>query len=395
MQMAASPGPTAPARVRGGVRATYVAFVGSGFAFASWAARIPQVRDRLSLSPAQLGLLLLCIAGGSVLALPLSGPVVHRYGPGRTVASMAVLLGAALAAVAIGYRLGVVPVAAGLFVLGFANGAWDVAMNVHGAAVERELARSIMPRFHAGYSVGTVGGALLGAAMVGLGVPVTGHLVLVAVGVGAVVAWSSKAFLAVEASPDADDAGPGALSAWREPRTVLIGVFVLAFAFAEGAGNDWIGVAVVDGYHAPAAVGTLTFAAFLGAMTVGRWFGPGLLDRHGRVPVVRWLAIVGIAGSLLFAFAPFVALACVGAVLWGAGVALGFPVGMSAGADEPRRAAGRVSVIASIGYCAFLGGPPAVGFMGARVTVVHALVIVTALLVLAALLAPVTADRRR
>ena len=80
------------------------------------------------------------------------------------------------------------------------------------------------------------------------------------------------------------------LATWREPRTLLIGLFVLAFAFAEGAGIDWISVAVIDGYGVPATVGTLAFAMFLAAMTVGRWFGPGLLDRYGRVPVVRVLA---------------------------------------------------------------------------------------------------------
>ncbi|MBV9822386.1 MAG: MFS transporter, partial [Actinobacteria bacterium] len=173
--------------VRAGVCGTYVAFIGSGFAFASWASRIPQVRDHLHLSPAELGLVLLCIAAGSMLALPLSGPVVHRFGSPRTVAGMAVLLAVGLATVAVGYRIGLAPVIAGLFLLGFANGAWDVAMNVQGALVERHLGRSIMSRFHAGYSVGTVAGALVGAAMVALGVPVTVHLLAVAVAVGLAV----------------------------------------------------------------------------------------------------------------------------------------------------------------------------------------------------------------
>ena len=88
-------------------------------------------------------------------------------------------------------------------------------------------------------------------------------------------------------SSDADAPKVSALTAWKEPRTLLIGLFVLAFAFAEGAGNDWISVAAIDGHHVSPAYGTLAFAAFLTAMTVGRWFGPGLLDRYGRTPVVR------------------------------------------------------------------------------------------------------------
>ena len=116
------------------MRGAYVAFIGAGFAFASWASRIPQVRDRLHLDPSQLGLVLLSIAAGSVIALPLSGSIVHRLGAKRTVAATAVLLAAGLGVAASGYLVGVAPVVAGLFLLGFANGAWDVAMNVQAAA---------------------------------------------------------------------------------------------------------------------------------------------------------------------------------------------------------------------------------------------------------------------
>jgi len=380
--------------VRAGVRGTYVAFIGSGFAFASWASRIPQVRDRLNLSAAELGLVLLCIAAGSLLALPLSGPVVHRFGSRRTVAGMAALLVIGLTTVALGYLVGILPVVVGLFLLGFANGAWDVAMNVQGALVERHLGRSIMSRFHAGYSLGTVAGALIGAAMVALRAPVTAHLLVVAIVVGLVVPWGVRAFVD-DAAGIAEQQGQAgqrsALAAWREPRTLLIGVFVLAFAFAEGTGNDWVGIAMIDGYGTSAAVGTLAFAVFLSAMTLGRWFGPGLLDRHGRVPVIRLLSVLGIAGTLLFVFAPGTPLAFAGAVLWGLGVSLGFPVGMSAGADEPQYAAGRVSVIASIGYCAFLAGPPAVGFLGDQVSVLRAVTAVAVLLGLAALISAVVA----
>jgi fucose permease len=383
--------PPSAGAVRAATAATYMAFIGSGFAFASWASRIPQVRDRLDLDPAALGLVLLAIAAGSLLALPLSGPVVSRFGSARTVTSMAALLGVGLTTTALGSLAGVVPVVIGLFLLGFANGAWDVAMNVQGTVVERHLKRSIMSRFHAGFSLGTVAGALLGAGAVALDVPVAAHLVVVAVAVVGAVIWYTRRFIAdTGAAGDetlADAPKTSALSAWREPRTLLIGVFVLAFAFAEGVGNDWISVAAIDGHGVSAALGTLAFAAFLTAMTVGRWFGPGLLDRYGRVPVVRALAAIGIAGVALFVFAPSPVVAFAGTLLWGLGSSLGFPVGMSAGGDDPRRAAGRVSVIASIGYCAFLAGPPAIGFLGHEITVLRALTTVAVLLGVAAAIA--------
>jgi len=379
--------------------ATYIAFSGAGFAFASWASRIPQVRDHLHLSPARLGLVLLAIAAGSLVALPLAGPVAQRYGSRHTVAAMAALMAVSLVTVALGYFGGLVPVVAGLFLLGLSNGAWDVAMNVHAAVVERHLGRSVMSRFHAGFSLGTVAGALTGAALVALHTPVTAHLLGVAVLVAVLVPWGTRRFVEDRTSTGAGEqpgepAARSALAAWREPRTLLIGVFVLTFAFAEGAGNDWVGIATIDGHGTAAVAGTLAFAMFLAAMTLGRWFGPALLDRHGRVLVLRALAGLGIAGSLLFVFAPTGPLAFAGVVLWGLGASLGFPVGMSAGADEPRHAAGRVSVIASVGYCAFLGGPPVVGLLADHLGVLRALTSVAVLLGVAALITAVVRPAR-
>ena len=113
------------------------------------------------------------------------------------------------------------------------------------------------------------------------------------------------------------------LAAWREPRTVLIGLFVLAFTFAEGTGNDWTSVAFIDGYGTSAAIGTLGFAAFLSAMTVGRWFGPAMLDRYGRGGVGGAGALLGVVGGghLLRAVAA-TPMGFVGSLLWGLGVCL-------------------------------------------------------------------------
>jgi MFS family permease len=378
--------------VRAATRATSYAFIGSGVALSSWAARIPQVRDTLELTPSRLGLVLLAIAAGSIVSLVMAGGIVTRYGSRRTVVAMAVLMGVSLSAAAIGTRFGVLPVVIALVGFGFANGAWDVAMNVQGTVVERQLGRAIMPRFHAGYSVGTVGGAILSAGVVALHISVTAHLVAVALIVMVLVIRAVREFLPDDSADDADgvpENGPSvtglrrALTAWSEPRTLLIGVFVLAFAFTEGSGIDWINVAVIDDYGASATVGTLAFALFLASMTAGRWFGPAWLDRYGRVPVLRLLAVISLVGLGLFVFGPNTAVAFVGALFWGLGASLGFPVGMSAAADDPAHAAPRVSVVASIGYCAFLGGPPLIGFLADRLTVVKSLSAVAVLLVVA------------
>jgi MFS family permease len=374
-------------RTAAATRATYIAFIAAGFQFASWASRIPQVRDRLDLSPSELGLLLLCAAAGSVLSLPASGPLIAHVGSRRALEITALVSGSGICLVAVGYQIGVVPVALGLFAFGAGSGSWDVAMNVQGAAVERLSGRAIMSRFHAGFSVGTVAAALLGAVMVALGVSVTVHLLAVGVAVAIGVPLAARDFIDDQHDSDGPPAGARAsLGAWRERRTLLIGLFVLAFAFGEGAGNDWISVAMIDGHDAAPAVGTLAFACFLAAMTSGRWFGPGLLDRYGRVPLNHALGAVAVVGLALFAYGPSTPVAFAGAILWGTGVSLGFPVGMSAAADEPAFAAPRVSVVSSIGYCAFLGGPPLIGFLGQHFTVLHALTAVMVVLVLANLI---------
>jgi MFS family permease len=168
-------------------------------------------------------------------------------------------------------------------------------------------------------------------------------------------------------------------------------------AFTEGTSNDWLSLAVIGGYHTAAALGTLTFAVFLTAMTAGRWFGPAFIDRYGRVLVLRVCAATALAGLILLeaggalADGGVLAAALAGALLMGLGTSLGFPTGISAAADDPRYAPGRVSTAASIGYLAFLAGPPAIGFLADHVGVLRGLSVTGALLTAAFILCPVTA----
>lgn len=378
-------------------RSVYLAFFINGFDFASWASRIPQVRAELRLTPGELGLVLLCIAIGSGVATPASGVIITRLGDRATTALMALIAAAGLAVVAVGVRFGVAPVVAGLLAYGFGTGSWDVAMNVQGAAVEQAMGRVIMPRFHAGWSMGTVAGAGLGAALIAAHVPVLPHLLAVAVATAVVVPAAVRGYLR-PAAGTAGGAGHGGgerrrhpLAAWTERRTLLIGIFVLCVTIIEGTGNDWLSLAVIEGYREPAAVGTITFAVFLAAMTSGRWFGPRVIDRWGRVLVLRVSAATALGGLLLIAFGGVLPAALIGALAMGVGTALGFPVGLSAAADDPRHSAGRVSTAASIGYVAFLAGPPCVGFVADHIGVQRGIAVTGTLLVVAFALAGSTA----
>jgi fucose permease len=391
-------------RIEAAKRAVAVVFGVNGFLFASWVSRLPAVRDLLHITPGELGLLLLSISVGSVSTLLIAGFVVHRLGPRSAclVAATTMVVGLVVAAMTPAMPILVIALA----LVGCGTGVWDVGMNVEGAGVERLLERPVMPRFHAGFSLGTVGGAAGGAAAAALSVPVAVHVGVIAVlGLG-VVAVSLRSFLGPQAwgwqqaqpggrpdrkaQPEAHSEahpegrrGSGVLQAWREPRTVLIGLLALGMAFAEGSANDWLALGLVDGYRVGHAVAALGFGLFVTAMTAARTVGPWTLSRFGRVTSLRAGALLVAAGVLAVVAGPQVlawagqpaalALAGVGALAWGSGAALGFPVAMSAASDEPRLAAARVSVVSTIGYLAFIAGPPLLGLLADHVGVVQAL----------------------
>jgi MFS family permease len=379
--------------VRRARNAVATVFTLSGFILASWLARLPNIRDHLDLTAGELGRIVLVGSIGAVGSLPLAGLVVNRIGRRRTVVIGILLtgLGTGLVALGTGPLTSPVVVSAGLFALGYGMGTLDVAMNVEGAAVERRLGRTLMPRLHAGFSLGTVIGAGLGALAAAVELPVPVHLAAAAaatVGIGLV---ASRFFLP-DAAPVPATQRPrsGLWAAWREPRTLLVGVLVLAFALGEGIANDWLAIGLVDGFDASNATGALGFAIFVAAMTGFRVAGTAALDRFGRVRVLQVSAALIAAGVLLVVFGGSLPVAMAGAVVWGAGSALGFPVGMSAAADQPARAPARVSVVSSIGYTAFLAGPPVLGWLGDQFGVHRALLVVLVAAAIGALAAAAT-----
>ena len=163
---------------------------------------------------------------------------------------------------------------------------------------------------------------------------------------------------------------------------------VLGMGFAEGAAEDWLPLATVDGYGVSETVGAALFGIFVVTMTVGRLFGVLLIDRFGRVATLRASALVAALGLTITIFGPSAVTAALGIALWGLGTSLGLPVGMSAAADDPRTASARVSAAATVGYAAFLFGPPVLAMLGEHVGLLHSFVAVLALVVVAGLIAP-------
>jgi fucose permease len=398
MSAAASAPPAAT--VRTARTAVFTAFAINGAAFAAFASRVPDLKHELSLSAGELGVTLLAASLGSVIGLPISGWIVHHLGAARTLLGAASVQSVGFLAVGLGvtglHNRAVVM--AGLFLVGMGAGVFDVGMNLEGASVERLLGRAIMPHFHAAFSGGTVVSALVGAGLSAMHVSIGAHLVGVVVMLLVVTPWFLKAFLprSVELDEDGGEVKQkaGIAAAWREPRTLLIGAVVLAAAFTEGTANDWVAVALSDGYGLERWLGVVGFAVFLTAMTAGRLLGTRLLDQRGRIPVLRVLFLSAVVGCLLVVFGGPV-LAFVGAAIWGVGASLGFPVGMSAAADDPARAAARMSVVSTIGYTAFLAGPPLLGFLGDHVGVLRSLLVVGAMAVAALLALPSVREPQR
>lgn len=394
----------------------------SGLAFASWVSRLPAIRQSLELTPGTVGLLLLCMTVGSFLSISASGLIVLRFGAKDTIRIGGIMVGAGLVLTGFGTSVLADPlaVAAGLAVIGVGAASWNTAANVEGAAVERAVRRHIMPGLHGTFSIGTVAGAALGAWAAAAGVPVFWHLAAAGAAVAGSVATAARWFRADitlqdpgfhPAKPDTfQDPSTGPIpvirtgtgpdpepldsrrqvaQAWRDRRTLLLGVMVLGLALAEGAAGDWVALALTDGYGQSEAAGAAGYGIFVTFMTVGRFAGTLVLDRFGRVPVMRWCAALAVLGLGLFVFAPVPWLAFVALAVWGLGASLGFPVGMSAAADDPAKAAARVSVVSTIGYGAFLCGPPLLGLLAEHVGIRHSLLAVMVMLMVSFLLSPI------
>ncbi len=360
--------------------AVVVTFGANGLVYASFISRIPALDDVLNLSTAQLGLLLLCLSGGAISGLPLSGPLVQHISPARAILAGAMTVTTGLAALVAALLGGPVLLAGlGLYITGLGMGVWEVAMNVAGADVEQRLgSTTLMPRLHAAVSIGTVGGAGVGAVSAATGVPLALQILGIVVILPLLMWLTFRYFsppmpVAAMSSP-----GDGVLKAWREPRTLVIGLLVLGFAFTEGSANEWIAYALVNGYGSSETVGAVAFALFVTAMTIGRLLGAAVLGRFGRVAVLRAAGGIASVGLLMVLVGGSVPVALAGALVWGAGAALGFPVGMSAAADNPASAAARVSVVSTVGYTAFLAGPPLIGVLGENVGILNALFVVLA-----------------
>ena len=336
--------------------ATFGVFVINGAMIGTWVAHIPWMQDRLDASKATIGVCLLCMAAGAMVAMPLTGQVLNRRSS-ASVTRAAVLVYCLMLPLPL---LASTPYALGalLFVFGAVNGVMDVAMNAHGIAVERTLPKPIMSSLHGGWSIGgfASSGIAAGAAVAGVD-PRLESLV------AGVVLWCAGLWICArlgEASAHSESGGSG--FALPSRAVFLIGALCFLAMMTEGAIGDWSGIYLRQELGAGAAAATTGFTGFSLGMAIARLGGDVLNERLGAGRLLRGgMALVAVAlGALLLIAEPLAAVA--GFALVGLGIANAVPLLFSAaGRVEPPGPS--LAAVFTVGYVGFIVGPPMIGFL--------------------------------
>ena len=356
-------------------------FAANGALFGSWAPRIPEVKADLHMSSAVLGLVLLAMAVGSLLAMPLVGAVLPRYGSARLTRAMYVGFCATFA---------LIPVAGGplalaviLLVTGTVMGGLDVSMNTAGVTVERRYGRSVLSGFHAAFSLGALLGAGVGSAGAGLGVPLGWQLpgfAALLLAAGLPLTW----LLLPDPPPEPGEKPPQAFS---RPTMALLGLGAASFAvlLAEGATADWSAIYLREDLGTSPGVAGLAFGCFSATMTLGRLVGDRVLTRYGRLTVIRGLCLLAAVGLGIGLATGTVVGGVAGFAVLGVGISVAFPAMLSEAGDGQAHPGPAIAAVTTCGYTGFLVGPPTIGAVAELVGLPVALFLLPVLTGVAAL----------
>jgi predicted MFS family arabinose efflux permease len=348
-----------------------------GFALAAWAPIIPFVKARGGLDAAVLGLVLLCLGAGSLIAMPLAGALAARHGCRRVLIASLLLICAALPALSLAESTWLLAVT--LFCFGGVLGAMDCTMNMQAVMVERDSGKAMMSGFHAFYSVGAFAGAAAMTALLSVGAaPWSACLAVVAVILG-LFGLSARHWRADRVSQNAP--------IFAVPRGVVlfIGALCLIVFLAEGSMLDWSAVFLHEQRGVAVSHAGLGFAVFSSTMTVTRLLGDGLVQRLGRVRTVALGGICAFAGFLMATLVPAWDAALAGYALVGLGCANLVPVFFSLAGqqkDMPENLA--VPAITTMGYVGVLAGPALIGFVAHSTSLITAFTAVAVSMLLVA-----------
>ncbi|MBR0603754.1 MFS transporter [Bacillus safensis] len=361
-------------------KAIIVIFTMSGISISTWFSRTPEVRDLLQANTGTMGLILLGLSFGSIVGLVLSNVFVRKKGGRVAIVISAFLMFLGFTTLAIGSTLSsIFVVTSGLFLFGAGSGMCNVAMNLEGTEIEYSINKTILPILHASFSIGTLIGAGAGILFIHLGVSVLMHLLVIALLFFLSILVCTR-FIPHGTGKDQhekqSDTVEPAQTAWLNKRTISLAMIALCLAFVEGSANDWIPLAMVDGYQVSHSMSTVIYALFLCGMISGRLISGRLIDRFGRVLLLRVAILSAAAGLFLVILKISLVVCMISIFLWGLGASLGFPLTISAAGDDSRYAVKRVSIVTLSGYTASLSGPPILGLLANQVGLLHAFIFV-------------------
>lgn len=330
-------------------------FIVNGAALGSWLPRLPELRDRLGLGLAEVGLTLAAGGLGGLTGSAASGLLIGRFGPRRAAIGPALVLLLTLPLVSIaptGLILAAVVMAAGL-----SDAIADVGMNALAVRVEQARKHSIMSRLHALWSLGSFGGSAISAGALAIGVDL--RIQLVAIGLGGVGAVTVASRLVPDPEPR-----PRPRPRWAS--VVGLALAGLAVAIVEGAPVDWSAIYLTDVTEATATAGGAAFLVYMGGMLVGRAGGDTVVDRVGvRAAILLGLGMTTLGVVVVLAGDAAVP-AFVGFALWGLGVSVMAPLFYRlAGAHRQFGEGGGLAALTVGNRLGFLTGPATIGALAA------------------------------
>ncbi|MDX3520609.1 MFS transporter [Streptomyces scabiei] len=363
--------------------ATYAYFVLYGTLLGTWVVHIPAIEERVGISHAELGGLLVVLGVGAFAGMRVAGPLTDRLGTRVVVPVGGVLCGTTLFLPGLAHDAWTL--AGALLVFGLCNGCLDVSMNAHAVHVEKGYGRPVMSGFHATFSVGGVLAALAGAATAGAGLnPAAGMAAVGAVGiVTALVA--ARGLLpsapAAESPASARETGTApAAGRAATGRVWLLAVLALMVMLCEGAANDWSALHLKDALGASAGTAAFAYGTFAAAMTVGRLLADRVVMRFGSPAILRYGAAAAAVGITLVIVGPSIPVVFTGWALFGLGLSGCVPQLFSAaGHVDPSAAGANMSRVAGLGYVGMLAGPAVIGWLTHLVALDHAFVLLTLL----------------
>jgi MFS family permease len=350
---------TVPVISKGAARLSIGAFFFlAGLCFASWASRIPDIKQHLHLSDAGLGGVLLALPVGLMVSLPFSGWLVHHFGSRKMVLLAAVLY--ALALSGIGQVQAAWQLVAALFIFGLVGNLLNIAVNTQAVSLEVLYGRSIMASFHGIWSLAGFTGASIGTLMINFHLPPSTHFYIITLTAFIIVGLLYRNTLGQDINADTDRP----LFAKPDATLLKLGLIAMCCMVCEGAMFDWSGVYFQKVVQVSKGLTTVGYTAFMSTMAGGRFAGDRLVMRLGTKRMLQSSGLVIVCGLGLAIGLPHLFTATLGFMLVGIGVSSVVPLVYGAAGKSKQFSPGvALAAVSTIGYLGFLAGPPMIGFI--------------------------------